>query len=145
MRSTNVYRFPERPGERPVVVPADIPENELATMKINGESLERVGIYDGDFVVVRKRVYESDIQPDTVHIIYLPLEDDLVARKVECDGEYFILHYCGLDSRLPLRVHLSEFEFRGQVIGLSRQQTEWMDVVDQQDGEWPSVLDGGRA
>ena len=52
----------------PFVVPTDIPETELGTMKINGDSLERFGIRDGDYVVVRQ-TERCQISPNSLCIV----------------------------------------------------------------------------
>jgi SOS-response transcriptional repressor LexA len=117
--------FTPKGGVIPVVVPADIPESELATMKINGGSLERVGIYNGDFVVVRKIWNKRAIKKDTVCIVWAESYNDLMAKKIQFKDDYLILHYCGLEPEPPLYLPAEDCEIRGIVIGTSRQRTEW--------------------
>lgn len=112
-------------GVLPVVVPADIPESQLGTMKINGDSLERVGIYDGDFVVVRKIFNNRVIKRDTVCIVWAESHNDLMAKKIQFKDDFLILHYCGLEPQPPLYLPAEDCEIRGIVIGTSRQRTEW--------------------
>lgn len=117
--------FVPKGGVLPVVVPADIPESELGTMKINGDSLERVGIYNGDFVVVRKIFNKRAIKRDTVCIVWAESYNEIMAKKIQFKDDYLILHYCGLEPQPPLYLPADECEVRGIVIGTSRQRTEW--------------------
>lgn len=120
-----VYAFPTQEETLAVAVPADIPESELGTMKINGDSLERVGIYHGDIVVIRKIFSKRTIKRDSVCVVWVPSRTLVMAKKLQFKDDYIILHYCGIDPEPPLHLPAEEVEIRGVVISTSRQRTEW--------------------
>lgn len=124
--------FPERQnGAVPMAVPDDIPEWEpLGTMTINGTSLERVGIFDQDIVLVRKIFSRKQIKRNTICVCYLPSLGEIVAKKVSFDNGNLVLHYCGVEPQPPLYLPAGEVEIRGIVISVSRHRTEWPFIGD---------------
>jgi hypothetical protein len=121
--------FEPKGGTVSMLVPDDIPEGEpLGAMKVNGKSLEAVGIYDGEYVLVRKLFSRKQVKKNTVCVLWLKTLGEVVAKKVTFKNGYLILHYCGLDPEPPLMIPASDVEFRGVVIGASRQQDEWPDI-----------------
>jgi phage repressor protein C with HTH and peptisase S24 domain len=122
--------FEPRGGTVSMLVPDHIPEGEpLGAMRVNGRSLEGVGIHDGDFVLVRKLFSRKQVKKDTVCVLWLHTLGEVVAKKVTFRKDHLILHYCGLEPEPPLILPASDVEFRGIVIGVSRQQTEWPEIA----------------
>jgi SOS-response transcriptional repressor LexA len=123
--------FVPKDGIVAVPVPDSIPKSDhLATMTVNGNSLERVGIFDGDIVLVRQITSKRQIKRNSVCVVYVPSLGEPMAKKVSFDGDYLVLHYCGMDPQEPMYVLAEEAEIRGIVISVTRQATDWP-FVDQ--------------
>lgn len=126
-----LYPFVPKEGTVAVAVPDDIPEDEpLGTMTVSGISLERVGIYDGDIVVVRKIQNKRQIKRDTVCVCYVKSIGEVVAKKITFDKDYLLMHYCGMEAEPPMYVPAADVEIKGIVISTSRHHTEWPFIAD---------------
>lgn len=133
-----LIHFPSAKNESvDVPVPSDIPESEpLATLTVSGDSLERVGIFDGDVVLCRKIVSKKQIKPDTVCIVYSPSTGETNAKKISFSGEHLRLKYCGYGDIKDDYVLADEVEIRGIVISATRRRNEWPFV----DGDHGDIL-----
>lgn len=121
-----VHPFVAKDGVIEVPVPDSIRSNEqLGTMTVNGDSLERIGIFDGDIVLVRKITSRRQIKRNSVCVVYIPNLGEVMAKKVSFENDYLVLHYCGMQAQPPLYVLASEAEIRGIVISSTRQQSDW--------------------
>lgn len=121
-----MHPFVPKDGIVAVPVPDSIPKNEeLATLTVNGNSLERVGIFDGDIVLVRRISNKRQIKRHTVCVVYIPSLGEVMAKKVTFEDDYLVLHYCGLEPQEPMAFVAEEVEIRGMVISATRQQLDW--------------------
>jgi hypothetical protein len=100
---------------------ADLAERGLIrTMTICGPSLEGIGLYDGDKVILKKAFSKNEITRDTVCIVYMPaLGEEVLAKKIRFEGEWIKLRACHPDVGDRL-VKPEEVEIRGIVIGMQR-------------------------
>ena len=118
--------FIPKGGTVEVAVPDYIPETEpLGTMTVRGRSLSRVGIDDGDIVLLRKIFTKSQIKPDTICSLYIPATGEVVAKKITFREERMVLRYCGYDDEGDIYVDPDDVDIRGIVISVSRHKTEW--------------------
>lgn len=118
--------FVPKDGIVAVPVPDSIPQGEyLGTMTVNGNSLERVGINDGDIVLVRRITSRRQIRRNSVCVVYVPSLGEVLAKKVTFEDDYLVLHSCGMEPAEPLYVLEAEAEIRGVVISVTTQQLDW--------------------
>lgn len=121
-----VHPFVPKDGVIAVPVPDSIPQGEhLGTMTVNGRSLERVGIYDGDIVLVRRITSKRQIKRNSICVVFVPSLGEVMAKKVSFDGDYIVLHYCGMEPQEPMVLLAEEVEIRGMVISVTKQQSDW--------------------
>lgn len=123
--------FVAKDGVIEVPVPDSIGEGEqLGTMTVNGSSLERVGIFDGDIVLVRRVTSRRQIKRNSICVVYIPSLGEVLAKKVTFEEDVIILHHCGIEPREPMAFTADEVEVRGIVISATKQQPDWP-FVDQ--------------
>lgn len=133
-----VVPFPVPEGSTlEVSVPDYVSESEpLGTMTVCGDSLERVGIYDGDIVLCRKIFSKKQITRDTVCIVYARSLGEVNAKKIVFREGHLVLKYCGYRNEPDVRVPEEEVEIRGIVISASRHRREWP-FIDIDDSDIP--------
>jgi SOS-response transcriptional repressor LexA len=118
--------FVAKDGVIEVPVPDSIGGGEqLGTMTVNGNSLERVGIFDGDIVLVRRVTSRRQIKRNSICVVYIPSLGEVLAKKITFEDGVIILHHCGLEPREPLAFTTEEVEIRGIVISATKQQPDW--------------------
>lgn len=118
--------FVPKDGVIELPVPDSIPQNEtLGTMTVNGSSLERVGIFDGDIVLVRRLTSKRQIKRNTICVVYVASTGEVLAKKITFEEDYLVLHSCGMQPEPPLYVLAGEAEIRGMVISATRQMADW--------------------
>ena len=91
----------------------------IKTLTISGNSLEGVGIYDGDEVVCKKAFSKKEINNQTICIVYLPATGEVVAKRIRFQAEWLILKSC--NNGVPdMKVRPDDVDIRGVVISLLR-------------------------
>ncbi len=91
----------------------------LKTMTISGNSLEDIGIYDGDKVIVKRAFSKKEVGPHTICIVYIPATGEIVAKRVSFNQSHILLRSCNRDVP-DMYVEPNEVDIRGVVIGLHR-------------------------
>lgn len=94
-------------------------QGHIRTMTVAGNSLEGVGIYDGDKVLCKKVFNKKEIKDDSICIVFIPSNGEVVAKKVRFQPPYLRLISCN-DSVSDIYVNADDVEIRGIVIGLVR-------------------------
>lgn len=94
-------------------------EGLIKTMTVYGNSLEDIGIFDGDKVICKKAFHRKEIGPHTICIVYVPSIGDSVAKKVRILGKETLLKSCNRDVP-DMYVDTETLDIRGIVIGLQR-------------------------
>lgn len=102
-------------------VEADLAEKGLIrTMTIAGPSLEGIGLYDGDKLILKKAFSRNEITRDTVCIVYMPTRgEEVLAKKIRFEGEFIKLRACHAEVA-DIFVNKDDVEIRGIVIGMQR-------------------------
>ena len=91
----------------------------IRTMTVNGNSLEDIGIFDGDSVIVKKAFNKREITSKTVCIVYIPANGEVCAKRVRFAEGRVALESCNRDVP-PMFFHPDDIEIRGIVIGMHR-------------------------
>lgn len=91
----------------------------IKTMTIVGDSLEGVGIYNGDEVIVKKICDKKDITRKTVCVVYIPSTGEVCGKRVRFARGAVTLESCNPDVP-PMYFHPDEIEIRGTIIALHR-------------------------
>lgn len=119
----SVLPFPT--PESTTIVPLTPQQAKLAakgliqTMTVYGPSLERVGIFDSDKVIVQKAVSRKQIGRDTICIVYIPSSGEVVGKKLVFLGKEVLLKSC--NRNVPdIYIEADSIDIRGIVIGLYR-------------------------
>ena len=94
-------------------------EGLIKTMTINGDSLEGIGIFDGDSVIVKKAFSKREIGSNTICIVYIPANGEVCAKRVKFGEGRIRLESCNRDVP-PMYFEPNDVEIRGVVIGLHR-------------------------
>jgi SOS-response transcriptional repressor LexA len=95
----------------------------IKTLTISGNSLEGIGIFDGDKVVCKKAFSQKEIGNDTICIVYIPALGETVAKKIRFLGGHMVLKSC--NNEVPdMKVKPDDVEIRGVVIELHRKPDE---------------------
>jgi len=89
------------------------------TLSVAGNSLEDLGIFEGDQLICKKAFSKREILPHTICIIYIPATGELVAKMVRFQGEYIILKSCN-SSIIDIRTTNEDIDIRGIVVGFQR-------------------------
>lgn len=92
-----VVPFAARGETLPVLVPQDIPHGSVGTLMVSGSSLEDLGIYDGDVLVVRRKadLKRADLTSDTICIVRLISTGEILAKKVLFTHDKIVLRSSG--------------------------------------------------
>ena len=120
--------FPAPEGTAYVALPDHLldlaKKGMIKTLTIHGNSLEGIGIFDGDKVVCKKAFSRKEIGRQTICIVYVPALGDIVAKRIQFVGDDLILKSC--NNEVPdMKVSPAEVEIRGIVIELLRRPDEY--------------------
>lgn len=78
--------FPADRAKETLALPADLArkarKGAVDLVTLEGNSLEGIGIYDGDQVLCQTAVTRKDIKPTSICIVYLPDTDETLAKRV---------------------------------------------------------------
>lgn len=100
---------------------ADLAKQGLVrTMTVFGNSLEGVGIFDGDKLICKKAFSRKEIGHHTICIVYVPNSGEVVAKRVLFRENMVVLRSCNGDVP-DMIFNKDEVDIRGVVIGLHRQ------------------------
>jgi SOS-response transcriptional repressor LexA len=91
----------------------------IRTMTVHGTSLQGVGLYENDEVVVKKAFKKEEIKPQTICVVYIHNYGEILAKQLRFRGEHIILKSCH-DSVPDFKVQAEDVEVRGIVIRLLR-------------------------
>ena len=91
----------------------------IKTLTIYGNSLEGVGIYDGDKVVCKKAFSKKEVTKHSICIVYIPATGEIVAKRVRFVDDWLILKSCN-DDVPDIKTKPDDVDIRGIVIALHR-------------------------
>lgn len=91
----SVVPFTPRGDTLPILVPVGTPEDAVGMLMVSGPSLEDLGIYDGDVLVIRRNFTRKDITPDTICIVRTISTGDILAKKVMFTHSRIVLRSSG--------------------------------------------------
>lgn len=119
----SIIPFPAQPSTTIVALTPEqaalAKQGLIKTMTIYGNSLEGIGIYDGDKVVCKKAFHKKEITPQTICIVYVPQTGEIVAKRVRFLGKEILLRSCNRESP-DIYVDPESVDIRGIVIALHR-------------------------
>jgi SOS-response transcriptional repressor LexA len=117
----SVVPFIPRSELAPVVVPENLANSadRLGIVTVSGVSLEDLGIYTGDVLIIKHTFTWREITPDRVCIVYVHATGELVAKKVVRSANTLILRASGGGIR-DLEYAPDEIEIRAIVVGHQR-------------------------
>ncbi|WP_286234299.1 transcriptional repressor LexA [Thalassotalea sediminis] len=90
-------------------------------LRVNGESMKDIGIYDGDLLAVHQT---TDVQNGQV--VVARVEDDVTVKRLKREGNIVYLHAENVDFS-PIKVDLANqhFNIEGLAVGVIR-AADWM-------------------
>lgn len=89
----------------------------LDVVTLQGDSLEGIGLFDGDRVICRVAVTRREVKADDICIVYVEGFADSLAKMVIFDGKEVILKSFNPD--IPdLTFHRNEVEIQGIILEL---------------------------
>lgn len=100
---------------------ADMVNNgQIRALTVSGDSLNGIGLYDGDRILCKKVYSKKEIGPQTVCTIYIPSTGEVVAKRIRFVGNDIILRSCHPNVG-DMVFHPDEIDIRGVVIALYRE------------------------
>lgn len=96
------------------VDPELFPQTDTFVLRVKGDSMRDAGIFDGDFVIVKK---QSTVEHGEIGVILIG--DDATIKRVMFEGERIILKPENM-TMLPVSYSPYEVSIIGKVIGLIR-------------------------
>jgi SOS-response transcriptional repressor LexA len=105
----------------PVVVPENIAKAspDLGIVTVCGVSLEDLGIYSGDSLIIKRKFSWREITPERVCIVLIHATGELVAKRIVREANTVTLRSSGGGVR-DLEYAPDEIEVRAIVIGHQR-------------------------
>ena len=96
----------------------------VGTMTAHGRSLEGVGIFDGDVLIVRRAESRREIGRDTICIVYIPATGEVLAKKIRFMDDVILLR--SSNAEVPdIKVKATDVDVRGIVLFLYRKPDEY--------------------
>lgn len=75
--------LPRQKEKITILVPAGFPsDDQLAVFEVAGPSLSDLGIYDGDYLLVRRAFKRREITSDTICVVRILATDEMVAKRI---------------------------------------------------------------
>lgn len=124
---SNIIPFPFVPKDKtaPVALPVgtSVSAEEIGLMTVRGPSLNNLGIYDGDHLIVSRKFTKRDVTPETVCIVFIASTGELQAKKVIEQYGKITLRSSGGGIKDAF-YELEDIEVRSIVIGYQRMLLE---------------------
>lgn len=119
--SAKILNFPVDRGQVVLPLPPDLAKlakkGAVDLITLDGDSLEGIGLFDGDQVLCKTAFSKREIKANTVCIVYIPEQDDTFAKKVVFkDGNVILKSF---NPNIADKVYgADEVVVQGIVIGL---------------------------